>query len=130
MIPIFRKIRRKLAEDNKPIKYLRYAIGEILLVVIGILIALQINNWNEKQKEKRLFKAYASSLISDLQKDIKNIELIKNQMKQYIFRIDSLANYTRGKQISELSNISLLPLMLTDIYRPYAAKLAFYRGTL
>ncbi len=47
MINFFRKIRKKLADDNKPLKYARYAIGEIVLVVIGILIALQINNWND-----------------------------------------------------------------------------------
>ena len=52
MIPFYRKIRKKLADDNKPMKYLRYTIGEILLVVIGILIALQIKNWNELRKEK------------------------------------------------------------------------------
>jgi len=52
MINFFRKIRRQLANDNKPLKYLRYAIGEIVLVVIGILIALQVNNWNEERKEK------------------------------------------------------------------------------
>ena len=46
MIPFFRRIRKKMSDDNKPIKYMRYAIGEIILVVIGILIALQINNWN------------------------------------------------------------------------------------
>ena len=45
MIPFFRKIRKKMADDNKPLKYMRYAIGEIVLVVVGILIALQINNW-------------------------------------------------------------------------------------
>ncbi len=50
MIKFFRKIRKKLADDNKPIKYFRYAIGEIVLVVIGILIALSINNWNENSK--------------------------------------------------------------------------------
>ena len=52
MIPFYKKIRKKLADDNKPMKYLRYTIGEILLVVIGILIALQIKNWNELRKEK------------------------------------------------------------------------------
>ena len=41
-----------MADDNKPIKYARYAIGEIVLVVFGILIALQINNWNEGRKQK------------------------------------------------------------------------------
>ena len=52
MIPFFRKIRKTLADDNKPLKYLRYAIGEIVLVVIGILIALSINNWNENRKRQ------------------------------------------------------------------------------
>ena len=47
MINFFRRIRKQLADDNKPLKYARYAIGEIVLVVVGILIALQINNWNE-----------------------------------------------------------------------------------
>ncbi len=50
MIPFFRKIRKKMADDNKPLKYMRYAVGEIALVVIGILIALQINTWNENRK--------------------------------------------------------------------------------
>ena len=47
MINFFDKIRRKLADDNKPLKYMKYAIGEIVLVVVGILIALQVNNWNK-----------------------------------------------------------------------------------
>jgi len=50
MINFFRKKRKKMADDNKALKYTRYAIGEIVLVVIGILIALQINNWNEQRK--------------------------------------------------------------------------------
>ncbi len=41
-----------MADDNKPLKYMRYAIGEIVLVVVGILIALQINTWNEKSKSE------------------------------------------------------------------------------
>ena len=69
MIPFFRKIRKTLADDNKPIKYLRYAIGEIVLVVIGILIALQINNWNENRKNYAKSKNYLTEIISDLKKD-------------------------------------------------------------
>ncbi len=52
MIGFFRKIRKKLADDNKFLKYTRYAIGEIVLVIIGILIALQVNNCNEERKSK------------------------------------------------------------------------------
>ena len=48
MINFFRKTRKKLADDNKPLKYMRYAFGEIILVVLGILIALQIKNYNNK----------------------------------------------------------------------------------
>ena len=66
MIKFFRKIRQNLLMENKTGKYLKYAIGEDVLVVIGILIALQINNWNEKRKDsnteqvilKRLQKEY------------------------------------------------------------------------
>jgi len=50
MIKFFRKIRQNLLMENKTGKYLKYAIGEIILVMIGILLALQINNWNEIQK--------------------------------------------------------------------------------
>ncbi len=78
MINFFRKTRKKLADDNKPLKYARYAIGEILLVVIGILIALSINNWNEEKKEAEVEKQYMISLLSDLTKDrsdlINNVE--------------------------------------------------------
>ena len=52
MIKFFRKIRQRLLTENRLGKYLLYAIGEILLVVIGILIALSINNWNEERKNE------------------------------------------------------------------------------
>jgi hypothetical protein len=71
MINFFRKIRKQLANDNKPLKYARYAIGEIFLVVIGILIALSINNWNENQKrvslEQKLLTEVRDGLAFDLQ---------------------------------------------------------------
>jgi hypothetical protein len=50
MLHFFRQIRQRLLTDNKFSKYLLYAVGEILLVVIGILVALQIDNWNEERK--------------------------------------------------------------------------------
>ena len=71
MINFFRKIRKNLADDNKPLKYMRYAVGEIVLVVIGILFALQINNWNEERKERLLETKILKEIVSNL-----NIDLI------------------------------------------------------
>ena len=71
MIKFFRQIRLDHMEKNKTGKYFKYAIGEIVLVVIGILIALQINNWNEKRKlkveEVKFLKNFKQSLISDIE---------------------------------------------------------------
>ena len=75
MIPFFRKIRKKLADDNQFLKYSRYAIGEIVLVVIGILIALQINNWNEDQKTRKKELIYLENIKTDL---LLNIEELNN----------------------------------------------------
>src|SRR5210317_1752205 len=65
MIKFFRKIRQNLLSEGKTGKYLKYAIGEIVLVVFGILIALQINNWNELQKESVLEKEYLINIKHD-----------------------------------------------------------------
>lgn len=69
MFPIFKKIRFSLMNDHKTSKYLKYAFGEIVLVVIGILIALQINNWNENRKNEALKKSYYRQILNDLEKD-------------------------------------------------------------
>jgi hypothetical protein len=74
MINFFRKIRKKLADDNKPLKYMRYAIGEIFLVVIGILIALSINNWNENRKNRIEEAKMLYSFREVLQNDLSSIE--------------------------------------------------------
>ncbi len=88
MIKFFRHIRRSLIQENQMRKYFKYAIGEILLVVIGILIALQINNWNEDRKEKESLNAIYSLVISDLESDLKTIpEVLKyNNNKSPLLR--------------------------------------------
>jgi len=67
MIKFFKNIRKNLLAEGKTSKYLKYAIGEIILVVIGILIALQINNWNENRKanieEQRILETLYENLI-------------------------------------------------------------------
>jgi len=86
MIKFFRKIRQNLLVENKTGKYLKYAIGEIILVVIGILIALQINNWNESRKLANTESIYLKRFLSELKQDttyfsngIKTFEL-RNQI--------------------------------------------------
>ena len=66
MIKFFRKIRHKLLSENRVSKYILYAIGEIVLVVVGILIALQINNWNENKKIQNLIALNLYNLVEDM----------------------------------------------------------------
>lgn len=76
MIPFFRRIRKKMADDNRPLKYMRYAIGEIVLVVIGILIALQINTWNNEQIEKRKEQDVLVGLHDTFSSNLENLNFI------------------------------------------------------
>ena len=69
MINFFRKKRQKMADENQLLKYTRYAIGEIVLVVIGILIALQINNWNEGRLARIEEKRILSNLHQEFEKN-------------------------------------------------------------
>lgn len=73
MIKFFRHIRRSLINQNQMGKYLKYAIGEIVLVVIGILIALQINNWNESRKQTNELKEIHQRILLDIDNDIREI---------------------------------------------------------
>ena len=76
MITYFRKIRKKMADDNRPLKYMRYAIGEIVLVVIGILIALQINQWNDYRIKRNLEVELLMEIKDNLLKDKAQIHRI------------------------------------------------------
>ena len=84
MIKFFRKIRQNLLTENKTGKYFKYAIGEIVLVVIGILIALQINNWNEKRKQVIAEQNILLSLQKELETNKKDLLFYINiYEKQY-----------------------------------------------
>lgn len=82
MSPIFKNFRHHFTRQKKVKSYLLYAIGEIILVVIGILIALQVNNWNETRIEQRKITQYAKSLIQDLEGDIEMIDISAGQAKK------------------------------------------------
>ncbi len=82
MIKFFRYIRQRLLNENRFSKYLLYAVGEIILVVIGILIALQINNWNEDRKEKRAIENVLIEIKEDLEKDKAELERSLKQLTE------------------------------------------------
>ena len=98
MIKFFRKIRQKLLSENKFSKYLIYAIGEIILVVIGILIALSINNWNQKQQQKKVLNNIYATIKTDLQQDIKNIDNIVTSSESIEKDYLAIINKTRKKE--------------------------------
>ena len=74
MLKFFRRIRKRLLESGKIRNYSLYAIGEIVLVVIGILIALQINNWNENKKENAIARGYLIALKGEFQANIMELD--------------------------------------------------------
>ncbi|MFI1770196.1 DUF6090 family protein [Thalassobellus citreus] len=101
MIKFFRKIRQNLLSEGKTEKYFKYAIGEIILVVIGILIALQINNWNEAKKEEKqetqIYKELKSDLIqtkNEIQKTISQHNEILKSTQQLIIDISNKKAYS------------------------------------
>jgi hypothetical protein len=120
MIRFLRRIRQKLIIEGQLRKYSVYAIGEIFLVVIGMLIALQVNTWNEKRKQTNQIENYAKSLIQDLQKDVEMIKVIDYTANQIKYRIDSLSNYIHYRPINKISNLKLLHYTWMHIYRPYS----------
>ena len=83
MIKFFRKIRQKLLSENKVSRYLFYAIGEIILVVIGILIAIQLDDFNEQRKERNRELSFLQKLKDDIQLDIQDLTLADSVLAVY-----------------------------------------------
>ena len=110
MTKLFRKIRQKMLTENKTGTYLKYAIGEIVLVMIGILLALQVNTWNENKKSNTKFNKLLVNVFNDLKVDLEiaqsNIDFYKNK--------DSLANdIINGKlSVSDYKNNPRLNSMI------------------
>jgi hypothetical protein len=120
MFRIFRTVRSDILSTPRSRNYLLYATGEFVLVVVGILIALQINNWNEDRQEQRQIAEYARALIDDLQADIKMVEPIIVQTTRVTELADGLASYVRTRNIEEIDNLDLYYLTSYTSYRPYS----------
>jgi len=125
MIPFFRKIRKKMADDNRPLKYARYAIGEIVLVVIGILIALYINNWNENRKKREKFDQVLVEVNKELILNIKSARHVLD----YYHKVDSLSNIFLFDSLSleDYENKSLSPLFIGSSSYPFIIQVDAYK---
>lgn len=88
MVNFLRKSRKALLNSNRFTKYMVYAIGEIILVVIGILIALQINNWNEKRKLESQERELLSNLRGEFQDNLKDLDSITVEVDKVIYSLE------------------------------------------
>jgi len=127
MIKFFRHIRQSLLTENKFSKYLLYAIGEIVLVVIGILIALSINNWNENVKNKNLETSYLIRISKDLDTDLLEfdtaIELAQERNTRVLFLQQAVEDPILVKQSPDYFVQSIIYAGYT--YRPSISNHSF-----
>ena len=136
MIKFFRHLRKSLIEKNQMSKYFKYAIGEILLVVIGILIALQINNWNENQKKDKLKAEYKSSLIIDYKKDTLQLNARLFSNKQRLNHLDTIGTnlesgvYNRIEDYMDLLLNEGGGIRVTNIYNTNSFNLLISSGNI
>ncbi len=105
MINFFRKKRKLLADENKSLKYARYAIGEIILVVIGILIALSINNWNDHRKSKNYEQEILFLIDQNLKSDSLALTIELNKTTEAVLLVDRLLEQVALKNYNDSLNI-------------------------
>jgi len=134
MIKFFRKIRQNLLMENKTGKYFKYAVGEIVLVVIGILIALQINNWNEKRKLQNETNTYLNQKLENLKEDrlrlieIKDIRQDKTEKSKYVLD-EGIENVDVFSFTKIVYLIVIERYFITTIERNESSITKYYSGT-
>lgn len=117
MIKFFRSIRQSLLFENKTRKYIKYALGEIILVMIGILLALQVNNWNEQRKDHLKEIASLKSIKSELEFSLEELKSDQKATERLHNSTLKVQNYIREKP-------SISDSMYTDFFLSY--QLAYF----
>jgi hypothetical protein len=121
MISLFRKIRQKLLQENRVTRYLVYALGEIFLVVIGILIALQVNNWNENRKQEIEKTKLTASLGEEIKSNLaefKSHRAYLEKCEKELRKIMAVsANQEKNLSVDSIRSLSssMLPVMKLSI---------------
>ncbi|MCO5726035.1 DUF6090 family protein [Robiginitalea marina] len=101
MLRFFRKIRQNLLSENRVGRYFAYALGEILLVVIGILIALQVNNYRESEQTRGREQVFLQGLRSDLQLNLKELERCINRYQSAARSAEAMIAYFEGAPVTD-----------------------------
>ena len=117
MIKLFRNIRQSLINEGNTSKYLKYAIGEIVLVVIGILIALQINNWNEGRKEALQEKLLLNNLQGEFKDNLQDLDSIAIEADKVIGSLEKVFDLFSPSPVN-ISQDSLNTWLSTAMYSP------------
>jgi hypothetical protein len=106
MFRFFRRLRRKLVEEKRLLRYSAYALGEIVLVVLGILIALQINNANEERLERQRESQYLENLRVDLELNIRELEQFLEVRRSRIASAERIIEYFEGRPLEDLADFA------------------------
>ena len=123
MIKFFRRIRQRLLSENKLSKYLLYAVGEIILVIVGILIALSINTNVENQKRQDEIKDFLNIIKNDISKtvvDVKELKTYRDSSKYYSYKSLEIINSNLKLGIQDISKV------FNTKYNPNASKKLVY----
>lgn len=111
MIKFFRKIRYDLMEKNKTEKYFKYAIGEIVLVVIGILIALQINNFNNNRQEIKIEQEYLLSLQTEYETNLEKINFSLQKNKERVNAVEDMLTLFDANVLDTISDKAISDIL-------------------
>jgi hypothetical protein len=125
MIKFFRKIRYDLMEKNKTGKYFKYAIGEIVLVVIGILIALSINNWNENRNEIIRLNRILDIVKADF---VKDTLILRNKIKFYEVKSSQILDVLKNRISPPLDSITELNYKEHILFTRIATSYVFFKS--
>jgi uncharacterized protein DUF6090 len=121
MIKFFRKIRQNLLSENKTGKYLKYAIGEIILVVIGILIALQVSNWNQDRKDRISERKILNNINRDFIQNKASFDKVKVVNYKNLAALDSIVEMLQEGEITIEKYNRYNKLIKGNIYNPYSS---------
>ena len=120
MSDAFFRIRRKFANENKYGKFISVAVVEMVLIIVGILIALQIDNWNQKKQERKIINDYIAIIKHNVADDLKSLEGIIEYRKQSLLYTDTILGYYKNEQIlnPKLFELGFISLFVEQRFIP------------